>query len=401
MQKKTWIAGGAAALGLAALLAWAFAPRPLEVEVAQAATGRFERSIEEDGKTRVVDRYLVSAPLAGRLARIALREGDAVKEGELLATLTPQLAPMLDERTAYELGTRVQAAQAALQRAGAGVGRARVGVQQAQAEATRSEQLAREGFVSPIKQETDRLAVSAAQRELEAAIGAEHVARHDLETARAALAAVRSPGAAAAGFPVRAPVAARVLRVMQSSEATVGLGAPLVELGDTARMEIVAELLTSDALQAAPGATVRIERWGGPQALAGRVQRVEPGGFTKVSALGVEEQRTRVVIDITSPPDAWRALGDGYRVAVAVLVQAQPGALKVPVSAVFPRPGGAAGEMAVFRVADGRAHLVPVRLGGRNGAEAWVVEGLAAGDTVIVYPGSAVADGVRVKVRKV
>jgi HlyD family secretion protein len=188
-----------------------------------------------------------------------------------------------------------------------------------------------------------------------------------------------------------------VLRLNASSEAPVALGAPLLELGDTTRLEVVAELLTADALQVRPGAVVRVDRWGGPVPLGGRVQRVEPGGYTKVSALGVEEQRTRVVIELTDPAAARAGLGDGFRVAVAVRVQAQAGALKVPVSAVFPRPGGAAGEMAVFRVEDGRARQVAVRLGGRNGQEAWVTEGLAEGETVIVYPARTLTDGLRVK----
>ena len=211
----------------------------------------------------------------------------------------------------------------------------------------------------------------------------------------------RSSAGSSAGFEVRAPVAGRVLRLTQSSEAVVSLGTALVELGDTRRLEVVAELLTSDALQAAPGAPVRIERWGGPQPLQGVVQRVEPGGYTKVSALGVEEQRTKVVVGLQGEPGRWAALGDGYRVAVSVVVQAQERALMVPVSAVFPRPGGAPGEMAVFRLDDGHARLVPVRLGGRNGIAAWVSEGLAEGETVIVYPGSGLVDGARVRPRQV
>jgi HlyD family secretion protein len=400
MKKKTWLIGGALALAGAALLAWAFAPRPLEVELAIAAAGRFERSIEEDGKTRVAERFVVSAPLAGRLARITLREGDAVAADAALATLTPVLAPLLDERSAREQAARVEAAQASLQRAGAGVERARVALAQARGETRRSAQLAGQGFVSPTKLETDRLGDVAAQKELEAAIATEHVAQHELQTARAALQVLRNPGTAAGGFVVRAPVAGRVLRLLQPSEATVALGTPLLELGDTAGLEIVAELLTADALQAVPGTPVRIERWGGAGELQGRVRRVEPSAFTKVSALGVEEQRVKVLVDLSSPPEQWRALGDGFRVALRLVVQAQEGALLVPVSAVFPRPGGD-GAMAVFRVEGGRARLVPVTLGGRSTTHAWVQSGLAAGDAVIVYPPAAVADGARVKSRKV
>ncbi len=402
MRRKTWILGGLAAALVLGGLGWAFAPRPAEVEVARAAWGRFERTLEEDGKTRVVDRYVVGAPLSGRLLRPALREGDEVQAGQVLLRLAPVLPALLDARTVAEQGERLQAAEAGVQRAAAGVAGARVGVEQARLAFQRSESLARQGFVSPTQLDNERLALAAAQQALAAAEAAAQVARHERETARAALAAVRSPSAGSgAGFEVRAPVAGRVLRLAQSSEAVVSLGTALVELGDTRRLEVVAELLTSDALQAAPGAPVRIERWGGPQPLQGVVQRVEPGGYTKVSALGVEEQRTKVVVGLQGEPGRWAALGDGYRVAVSVVVQAQDRALMVPVSAVFPRPGAAPGEMAVFRLEDGHARLVPVRLGGRNGAAAWVSEGLAEGETVIVYPGSGLADGARVRPRRV
>ena len=190
-----------------------------------------------------------------------------------------------------------------------------------------------------------------------------------------------------------------MLRVLQASEGTVALGTPLLELGDTARMEIVAELLTTDALQTTPGTEVRIERWGGPTLLEGRVRRVEPGAFTKVSALGVEEQRVNVLIDITSAPEQWRSLGDGYRVGLRLVTLAMPKALVVPVSAVFPRTD--APGMAAFTVQDGKARITPVEVGGRNGALAWIQGGLAVGAQVIVYPPPAVRDGVSVKARKV
>jgi HlyD family secretion protein len=180
----------------------------------------------------------------------------------------------------------------------------------------------------------------------------------------------------------------------------VALGAPLLEIGDTTRLEIVAELLTTDALQAPPGARVVVVRWGGPGLLEGRVRSIEPSAFTKVSALGVEEQRVKVHIDLTSPPAAWAALGDGYRVGVRIVTLERGDALRVPVSAVFPRPGGEADAMAVFAVVDGRARQLPVQLGGRNGRDAWITAGLQAGDRVIAYPPPAVRDGVRVTARK-
>lgn len=410
MQRRTQLAAALAGAAALAALAWAFAPRPLPVEVAAAATGRYEQAIVEDARTRLRDRYTVAAPLAGRLARITLREGDAVDAGAVLAVLAPTLAPMLDARTQAELAARRDAAEAAVQRAAAAAGQQRAVLAQARSALQRSEPLAAQGFIAPTRLDADRLAEQAAQRGLEAAEQAHHVARHELAMARAALAAQQG-GGAAGGFVLRAPVAGRVLKVLQPSEATVAAGTPLLEIGDTRRLEVVAELLTTDALQAAPGAAVRIERWGGPGVLAGRLRQVEPGAFTKVSALGVEEQRVRVLVDFDAPPPA--ALGDGYRVGVRILTRVQDGALLVPVSAVFPRPAGSAAPaagsgadgsagdaMAVFRLDGGRARLRPVLLGGRNGRQAWVREGLAAGDTVIVYPPADVADGVRVRPRR-
>jgi len=383
----------------AALVGWAFAPRPLDVELATVTHGPFETTLDEDGRTRLAERYGVSAPLAGRLARITLREGDEVKAGDVVARLQPALTPLLDERSLREQRSRVEGAQAGVLQAGKRVEAARVALERARDDLKRSEQLAQQGFIAPTKLTGDRLAVQAAQKELEAADEGAHVARHELEQARVALGLVRAPAASGGAFELRAPVSGRVLKVHVTSEATVALGTPLIEIGDVSRLEVVAELLTSDALQALPGSAVRIERWGGPVALQGRVRRVEPAAFTKVSALGVEEQRVNVLIDITSAPEQWRSLGDGYRVGLRLVTLANPKALQVPVSAVFPRTD--APGMATFTVQDGRARLTPVDVGARNGATAWVRSGLAVGVQVIVYPPPAVRDGAHVKARSV
>lgn len=397
MQRKTLLMAGAAALVLAAALAWAFAPRPLPVEVATATVGRFETTIDEDARTRLVDRYVVHAPLAGRLLRPALREGDTVEAGAVLGTLLPAFSPLLDERTLRELQARVGAAEAGARRATTRIEAAQVALEQAKNELRRSEQLAQQGFVAPTKIDSDRLAAQAAQKELETAVDGLHVARHEAEQARAALGAAR--GGTGAGFALRSPVAGRVLKVHQTSETVVALGAPLVEVGDVARLEVVAELLTTDALAARPGSVVRIERWGGNGTLLGRVRRVEPAAFTKVSALGVEEQRVNVLIDITSPAAEWAALGDGFRVAVRIVTRSEDKVLRVPVSAVFPRVGG--DGFAAYVVEDGRARLRPLTVAARNGQDAWVTDGLAAGAVLVIYPGAAVTDGVRVAPRKV
>ena len=398
MKRNTLLITVSAGAVLAGLLAWAFAPRPIAVEVATAAVGPYEQSIVEDARTRLRERYVIAAPLTGRLARIGLREGDLVAAGDTVAMLTPILPPMLDERTQREQNSRVEAAEAVVQRADANVQRARVGLELARAELRRSEQLARENFIAPAKAETDRLSAQAAQKDLDATLQGRHAAEHELETARAALLVSRSSSAQVASFPLRSPVAGRVLKVVQPSETTVTLGAPVLEIGDISQLEIVTELLTTDAVQTRVGAPVRIERWGSPGALEGRLRRIEPAAFTKISALGIEEQRVNVLIDITSPPASWQALGDGYRVGVRIVTVSQPSALRVPVSAVFPVPGEG---MTVFVVTEGRARLVPVDIGGRNGAEAWVLGGIQAGAEVVVYPPAALRDGARVKARSV
>ncbi len=416
LQKKTMVLGGLSALLLAALLGWAFAPRPLEVETAQVTEGPFETTLEEDGRTRLRERYLVSAPLGGRLSRIALKEGDTVQAGEVLATLAPALSPMLDERSRLEADARVETAQALLQRAESRIGRAELAQQQTNADLLRTEPLAAQGYLAPSRLDDARRAVQAAQSELDTARLDREVARRELAQARAAVAALRGADAGRSGgaFAVRAPVSGQVLKLHQTSEAVVALGAPLLELGDTRRLEVVADLLTSDALQIPPAAVVRIDRWGGPGELAGRVRRVEPAAVTKVSALGVEEQRVKVLIDLTSPPQAWAALGDGYRVGVRIVTRSEPKVLQVPVSAVFPAQASeptatqatpaasgttAAAGSAVFIVDQQRVRLQPVQVLARNSRQAWLAAGVRAGQTVVIYPGAALRDGARVHLR--
>lgn len=439
MKRNTWIAlAGTVVLALG-LLGWAFAPRPMEVEAVAASRGPFETAVEEDGRTRVIERHAVTAPMAGRLRRMTLREGDAVQAGQALALIEPLLTPLLDERARREQQAHVAAVQAGLERAGTRVRAAQVGVEQALNERRRTAQLVAQGFVSPAKADADRLALDAAERERESAVESERVARYELQQARVALevasglgrpAPVPSglsastvppaqgpprqeaePSPSSRIFTVRAPVAGTVLRVHQASEGVVALGTPLLDLANTARLEIVAELLTSDAAMARPGSPVRIERWGGPGALQGQVRRVEPAAYTKVSALGVEEQRVNVLIDLDpkAPGMAERAdLGDGWRVVVRILTRQEADVLRVPVSAVFPwsEPAGegaaqdAAERMGVFVVEGGRAHLRSVQVVARNGSLAWVRSGIAPGEVVIAYPPPSVADGVRVQVRR-
>jgi HlyD family secretion protein len=394
IRKSTWawIAAGIAAV---AALTWAFAPRPVEVEVAAAKQGRFEQAIEEDGRTRLKDRYTISAPVAARLERISLREGDCVKAGDIVAFLRPVMSPMVDERSSREAQARVNAAAAGVERAAARIARARITLQEATLEQQRTEKLAAEGFVSAARLDTVRLALDSARRELEMASAEREVAAHEQAQAAAVLQPLTGAGLKARTLAVRSPVEGVVLRVAQPSEATLPAGAALLDIGDPGRMEVVSELLTTDAVQAQPGRRVVIERWGGAP-VEGRVRRVEPAAFTKVSALGIEEQRVNVLVDVTSPPEEWQAMGDGYRVVVRVITQSVDAALLVPVGALFPDGAG----MAVYRLDGRRARLQRVEVGGRNGVHAWVRAGLSPDQSVIVYPPKSVTDGKRVKVRQ-
>lgn len=384
-----------AALAAAAGLAWAFSPRPVEVEAAVVERGRFEQSIEEDGRTRLKDRYTVSAPLAARVARITLREGDRVAAGDAVAVLTPVMPSMVDARGKAEASARLRAADAGIALARARAERARVAQEEARLELQRTEKLAREGFLSAARLDGARLALDGARRELEAAQASQQVALHERAQAEAALQPVT---AAANGQPVvlRSPVAGVVLRVPAQSEATIAPGTALMDIGDPSRMEVLAQLLTTDAVQARPGTRVAIERWGGPPA-EGRVRLVEPAAFTKVSALGIEEQRVNVLIDVDKAPDAWRTMGDGFRVGVRVITGSADNAVLVPVGALFPFSDGGT---AVYRIEGGRAALQAVELDGRNGSMAAVRSGLKPAQEVIVYPPPTVADGKRVRVRR-
>jgi HlyD family secretion protein len=396
MKKKLlWIAGGL--LGVA-LLVWIFAPRPTEVETAVVTKGRFERAIEEDGKTRLRERYVVSTPLAGRVARIALLQGDTVQRGALLATLSPTAPAFLDARTEDELRARVGTVEASARRASVSVERARAARDQTVNELKRSETLAQQGFVSPNQNETVRLNLRLREKELESAQQDEHAASHDLEQARAALRQYAQPAKAVAtgAWEVRAPVGGKVLKVMQQSEGTLPAGTPIMEIGDAANLEVEVDILTSDAAQVLPNMPAQMKASDGGPVIEGRVRLVEPAAFTKVSALGVEEQRVNAIIDITSPREKWQSLGDGFRLDVRILVQTEADAVMVPVSALFP----VGNQSGVFTIEIGRARLTTVDIAARGGGQGWVKQGLEAGAQVIVYPPAALKDGARVAVRK-
>lgn len=394
---KNKLALGVGGVVVLSLVVWAFVPRATEVELATVQQGRFERTVQEDGKTRLRDRYVVSTPLTGRVARITLKQGDAVERDAPLATLWPQAPALLDQRTRDEQTQRMGAMEASAARAKANVARARAALEQARAELKRSELLAQQGFVSPNQNETGRLTVNLREKELESAQQEAEAARHELDQSRIALRQYASGSETTQQRPwqIKAPVSGRVLKVQQQSEGIVPAGTPLLELGDPTQLEVVVDILTEDAAQIAPGTPVQLTNWGGPETLEGIVRLIEPAAFTKVSALGVEEQRVNAVIDIRSAPEKWRALGDGFKMDVRVLVQVVENAVKVPVSALFP----VGARSALFVVEAGRAHQHEVEVAARNGTEAWVKSGLTPGMSVVVYPPTALQDGSRVSAR--
>lgn len=399
MKRRTWMVATLALALSAAAFGWAFRPRPAPVEVASVKRGLFEHVIEEDGMTRVRERYVVSAPLAGRLERVALHAGDAVAAGAVLAQLSPSAPALLDVRTVRELEERIGAAEAARASAQANVARAEAALEQARADQARSVKLAGEGFLSASAREQAQLNVKLHTRLRDAAVFEREGAAHNLAQARAALLRLRDVRAGVRGdaaWPITSPVAGRVLRVLRESEAVVPMGTPLMEIADAADLEIVVDVLSSDAVRIARGAAVRIDA-GGDRALAGTVRLVEPAAFTKVSALGVEEQRVNVLIDLTTPPEAWGALGDGYRADVRIVAFARPESVLVPVSALF-RDGEA---WAVFVEREGVARKTAVKVSGRNAEVAWVENGLEPGQRVIVYPGDSVSEGRRLEVVRV
>ena len=368
-------------------VALAMRPKPLEVEVATAQRAPLLVTVNEDGVTRVTDRFVVSAPLSGNVARIELHAGDSVKQGDVVARILPLRAPLLDARSRSELEARVNASIAALSQSKAQIDRARVARDYAVDESENARKLEKTGTLS--RQALDRALVDERSRnaELASAEFGARVAANELTMARAALGRM-SASDAGDQFEVTSPVSGRVLRVVQVSEGVVQAGTNLLEVGDPSALEIAVDVLTSDAVHVVPGARVTIEEWGGDP-LSATVRMIEPSAFTRLSALGVEEQRVNAVMDVVSPYESWKALGDGYRVAARIEIYRNEGALTIPWSALFRRGQ----SWAVFSVAGGVAQLRQLRIGRRNELNAEVLEGLDVGARVILHPSDKITDG--------
>jgi HlyD family secretion protein len=405
---------------------YAFMPQPIQVDLVAVQRGDLQVTVDEDGKTRIREKYVVSAPLNGRILRISLDPGDSVTAGKTLLTMIePRDPELLDARSVAQAEARVRAAQATLRQVEPRLEDARAAQALAEAELTRARQAGRGKAISQSEIDNAEYVYRQRSEELRASRIAEEIARFELQQAEAALIRSRprvenpptstppsvTPHVAANGngtdlgdvnhaangngswnFPIYSPITGRVLRVLQESAAVVTPGTSLVELGDPNDLEVEIDVLSRDAARIHEGDLVYLEHWGGERPLKGRVRNVEPSGFTKISTLGVEEQRVYVIVDLVEPPEERSMLGDGFRVEARIVIDEANDVLKVPTSALF-RVGD---KPAVFQVVDGVVRQTTVTTGRQNGLEAEIVEGLAEGDKVVLHPSDQMEEGIQV-----
>jgi HlyD family secretion protein len=373
-------------VGLAAgAVGYALRPEVVEVETSTVLRGPMKVTIDEDGVTRVRDRFVVTAPISGRVERIALREGTPISIGQTVALIAPL---PLDVTTRRQAEAKLRGAEALTAEASSLVEQARAAVEQSERAVTRSASLLRAGAISPENHERSTLDLRTRRSELQATLSRVRAMRSDEAAARASLLALG--GGNAGKVAVRSPVSGRVLRVPEASERVVNAGAPILVLGDARVLEIVADVLSSDATQMRVGDSVEIAEWGGDRPLRARIRTIEPSAFTRVSALGVDEQRVNVLMDIVDTPTN---LGDGFRVETRTIVWRSPSVLKAPPSALFQ----AGDEWALYVIDNGRAHMRRVSIGHRSGDAVEVLSGVDEGARVILFPSDKIREDVRVK----
>ena len=390
---------GVAALVAMALVA-AFWPQPTEVDLGTVERGAMRLTVDEEARTQVRDPYVVSTPIAGHLLRVDLQPGDRVIQGEtIVARMLPTNPAALDIRTREQARAAIDSARAALRVAEADLNKARSDRDLAQTALERTRKLFEQGNVSQAALERAESAMRSAQAMVDTARAAISMRVADLNNAEANLISFDNIGqarSASEAIDLPAPITGVVLRVIRESETILPAGTPVLEIGDTANdLEVVVELLSSDAVRVAVGDPVEIDNWGGEDVLRGTVARIEPFGFTKFSALGVEEQRVNAVIRFTDPPEIRAGLGHGFRVEARIIVWQNEDALIVPSSALFRHETG----WAVFVARAGRAVLTPVEAGRNNGIRAQILDGLMDGDEVVLYPSATLVDGARITPR--
>ena len=387
------------AIGLLVLimLVWGFWPRPVLVELVQAQRAPMTVTIEEEGRTRVIDRYIISAPVDGVACRVQLDVGDAVEQGQVLLNISPLEARVLDPRSRAEAEARVEATKSALELARHQAEAAQASANYYRSELKRLTPLAEKGVISRGAFEKAQMDLLTADEALRSSRHAVEVARYEQQAAETALkySAGTETGDPAERVPVRSPIDGRILEMPHECEGPVTTGQELIVVGDPSLLEVVVDLLSADAVKVKPGMSVLFERWGGDGTLQGRVRTIEPFGFTKISALGVEEQRVNVIADFTSPKELWQRLGDGYRVEAQFVIWHEDKVLQVPASSVFRLNEG----WALFVVENKRAVLRRVQVGQRNGLIAQILEGVKEGDVVVDHPSDEVGDGVRITER--
>ncbi|PLA74496.1 efflux transporter periplasmic adaptor subunit [Hydrogenovibrio sp. SC-1] len=383
-------------LGLG-LLVWGFWPQPILVETTHAKQAPLTVSIEAEGQTRVIDRYVISAPVNGMTCRLHLKVGDEVMQGQVLMGITPLASQVLDARSRAQAKAQVAAAKSAVLAAQEQASAAEAAKQLAQDKLKRYQPLLKKNLVSEEafqQAKTEALTTAAAKRSADFNV---EVARYELEAALTTLeySAATDQQSPTERVKVTSPIDGKVLKVSRQCEGPVQTGEALLEVGDPSALEIEIDVLSADAVKIRPGMTVYIHRWGGDKTLSAIVKRIEPIGFTKVSALGVEEQRVLIICDFTSPEETWQRLGDGYRVEAELVLWHQESVLQVPSSAIFRHQDG----WAVFTVEDGLAKRKPVTVGKRTGLATQIVSGLAENDVVINYPSDLIEDGTAVTSR--
>jgi HlyD family secretion protein len=375
-------------------IGYGFLPKPILVDSAEVSRGLLRVTVREEGKTRVVDRYVISAPLSGYAQRVALEVGDAVREGQVVARLEPLRSAALDPRSRAEAQARVATAQASLTAAEESTRVAAEEARHAETELARMKALYDAGTIPQEQLERAETDARRTQANLETARANVKVAEREVEAARVALKdfAAENTATQAELVVVRAPTAGRVLKRFRESEGVVNAGEALVEVGSPRTLEVEVEALSSDAVRLSPGTRVLFERWGGDYPLEGVVRTVEPFGFTKISALGVEEQRVLVIVDFSSPREQWERLGDGYRVEAVFILWEGEDVLQVPASTLFRYQEG----WAAFVIENGVARRRVVEVGHRSGLTAEILSGLAVGEQVIPHPSNDIEDGTEV-----
>lgn len=383
------VALGAAAVSVAAAFAYAWMPKPASVDTSRVTRAPLEVYVEEDGRTRVRERFVVAAPIGGRLARVEVEPGDKVERGRVLARVSPPDAALLDARSRSETQARLEGARARVLQSEAALARARAAAEMSEKQRARARALKAERAISDVELEQRELEARLAAQDLAAAELAQKVAEADV----AGLRAVLAPGKSGVGkeAEVIAPSAGIVLRVLRESEGPIAAGAPLIELGDPAELEVVVDVLSEDAAQIEPGAPAEITEWGGAGVLNGSVRRIEPAAFTHVSALGIEESRVNVIVALAEAPPA---LGDSFRVTARILLHANKDAIQVPRSAVFRYRD----QWAVFVVKNAKIERRFVELGQRARLSVEVTSGLKSGEEVVIYPDEKLKDGDRARV---